>query len=341
MDEKPDSDDVLSREVSIKAGITDNGIEFATKSRFAAAMDRLLGSMADWPSSFFEGKAAKRRLNDEIERRVLEAKADVVVKRIGSQDSTVIELQAESVRKLENRAGVAYETYEELKRLPPPPAQEGQPNGETADGATFDDDWMNAFIRYAEDASSEQLQQLWGRVLGGEIRRPGSFSRRTLRFMADLDKDVAMLCESVAGLVFQQYIMTGEKWHGGAELEKALALQALGLVSGVGGLVSYSLPLNATGEAVIMGRKAIITFKGDPNASVAFNALKLTELGREVFSLLSEPDELTLLRDLASLVDKSHLESITVGLAVRTGTNSARVMTSDEVYRRPQSPPEG
>ena len=38
-----------------------------------------------------------------------------------------------------------------------------------------DIDWLNVFERYAEDASSARMQNLWGRILAGEIRRPGQF----------------------------------------------------------------------------------------------------------------------------------------------------------------------
>src|SRR5208283_1459027 len=57
---------------------------------------------------------------------------------------------------------------------------------------------LNIFERYAEDASSETMRALWARVLAGEIRRPGQFSLRTLRFMSELDATTAKLFESYA-----------------------------------------------------------------------------------------------------------------------------------------------
>jgi hypothetical protein len=36
--------------------------------------------------------------------------------------------------------------------------------------------------------SNEEMQSLWGRILAGEANEGGSFSRRTLRMVADLDR---------------------------------------------------------------------------------------------------------------------------------------------------------
>lgn len=65
-----------------------------------------------------------------------------------------------------------------------------------------DDDWLNVFERYVEDASSERLQGLWGKVLAGEIRRPGRFSTRTLRFLSEFSQADALTFESFAKSAF-------------------------------------------------------------------------------------------------------------------------------------------
>jgi uncharacterized protein DUF2806 len=46
-------------------------------------------------------------------------------------------------------------------------------------------------VRSSEDKSSEELQQLFGRILSGEIRKPGSFSLRTVQLMSTISKQDA------------------------------------------------------------------------------------------------------------------------------------------------------
>ncbi|EHP41357.1 membrane-fusion protein, partial [Cupriavidus basilensis OR16] len=45
---------------------------------------------------------------------------------------------------------------------------------------SINDDWMYRWRDSAASVSSEQMQSLWGSVLAGEVKSPGSFSLRTL-----------------------------------------------------------------------------------------------------------------------------------------------------------------
>ena len=52
-------------------------------------------------------------------------------------------------------------------------------------------DWINHFFDMAEKVSSEDLQFWWGRILAGEIKKPGSFSLRTLEVLKNLSRQEA------------------------------------------------------------------------------------------------------------------------------------------------------
>jgi hypothetical protein len=58
-------------------------------------------------------------------------------------------------------------------------------------------DWVTQWSKLVQDVSSEEMQLLWGRVLAGEIKRPGSFSPRTLQFMSLLTQKEAELFRRV------------------------------------------------------------------------------------------------------------------------------------------------
>ncbi|RZM77191.1 DUF2806 domain-containing protein [Leptolyngbya iicbica] len=53
------------------------------------------------------------------------------------------------------------------------------------------EDWVARFFGSAQDVSSEQMQSLWGRILAGEIRKPGSYSLRTLELVRNLSQKEA------------------------------------------------------------------------------------------------------------------------------------------------------
>ena len=87
----------------------------------------------------------------------------------------------EEKRKLENRAAAMKTALEDLDANPI-----------TVDAsAEIEDDWLNLFVCLSEDKSSEELQRLFGRILSGEIRRPGSYSLRTVQLMSTISRQDA------------------------------------------------------------------------------------------------------------------------------------------------------
>lgn len=100
------------------------------------------------------------------------------------------------------------------------------------------DDWMYRWRDYAASVSSEELQLLWGRVLAGEVKTPGAYSVRFLSFLHNLDKDEAQLIAQAMPFVIEDFIFSKanellEKV--GLPFGKLLALQELGLITGVEG----------------------------------------------------------------------------------------------------------
>ena len=61
-----------------------------------------------------------------------------------------------------------------------------------------DHDWTARFFNYIQDISSEAIQFLWGKVLAGEIERPGSTSIRSLSILRNLDQRTAALFRNLS-----------------------------------------------------------------------------------------------------------------------------------------------
>ena len=60
-------------------------------------------------------------------------------------------------------------------------------------GNEVDHDWTARFFNDVQDVSSEEMHVLWGRILAGEVERPGATSLRTLGVLRDLDQATAKL----------------------------------------------------------------------------------------------------------------------------------------------------
>lgn len=68
----------------------------------------------------------------------------------------------------------------------------------------LDDDWIVHFFKQCEDISDEKMQSLWSRVLAGESIKTGSFSKRTINFLASLDKKDAELITNLGSTVWNE-----------------------------------------------------------------------------------------------------------------------------------------
>jgi len=72
----------------------------------------------------------------------------------------------------------------------------------------IDFDW---FVRFFEDSgniSDEAMQDLWASVLAGEVKKPGSFSRRALDVLRNLSQEDAKLFQEIA-----QYIIPNGEYY--------------------------------------------------------------------------------------------------------------------------------
>lgn len=63
-----------------------------------------------------------------------------------------------------------------------------------------DHDWFNSFTIFAENVSNKIMQDLWAKILAGEISKPGSFSIKTLKTFQELSISDAKLFSKVCAL---------------------------------------------------------------------------------------------------------------------------------------------
>jgi len=332
----PGQDDHLSNEVALNARLDETGVTFAAKSRAVAAFDRLVGSVLDIPAAHFERIAAKIRVKQRIGEQLEQARADLTL------DGLAAEVLEDRARKKANAECIAVEALEALKRLPPPQSVNGetfeQPHAD--EPSKLDDDWMNQFVRYSEEITSENLQQLWGQVLANEIRSPGGYSKQTLRFIYELDSETAKLCEDFSKLRVGDHIPYTEDFSRGDLMYATIELRRMGLIEGVGGSQpTQNFALSNEGVAMIGGDTKALILKGRPGVHGTYSSLLLTRLGKQVMSLLAHTREEEALRELSKLIPKDGLEQILLG-AIQS--RRADFLTATPLYQVWSShPPSG
>lgn len=64
-----------------------------------------------------------------------------------------------------------------------------------------EDDWVSEFFDCVANVSNEKMQILWGKVLAGEVEKPGKFSKRTLDVLKKISQKEAEMFEEYAKFV--------------------------------------------------------------------------------------------------------------------------------------------
>ena len=154
-------------------------------------IERLLGAPVDRLLLGYEARTAAGKdravaiARVETEHAVAELEAELAQR-------TLLRIASQARQEQINIEAVAVAALKELQADPPPEQlNNGTPLPEV------DDEFLSRFERGALDASSERLQILYGRVLAGEIRKPGTFSLQTLAVLGTFDKIAAEAFERV------------------------------------------------------------------------------------------------------------------------------------------------
>ena len=217
-------------------------------------------------------------------RRVAQAKADAAM--ILAKG----EIEIDEVRRRAAQRFVDEETKKQLnmesivdKALPGV-----DPNAPTDD---VDDDWITNFFDKCRSISDDDMQNLWSRILSGEANAPGSFSRKTVNLVADLDKASAELFSGLCSfgwqfggaltpllLDFSERIYTDH----GIDLFRLGELDAIGLIQidATGGFVLSELPDRII--AIYHNRSVQLTLPKDKGNSLQLGHVIVTPSGEQL-----------------------------------------------------------
>lgn len=100
-------------------------------------------------------------------------------------------LAYQEIKKQQNIENVVDNAYEELKNI------------EKVSNEPVNPDWMTRFFNSVEDISDEKMQKIWGRILSGEIKKPNSYSYRTLEKLKNMTQKEAEHFQLLASFALQ------------------------------------------------------------------------------------------------------------------------------------------
>lgn len=162
-----------------------------------------------------------------------------------------------------------------------------------------DEDWKTRFFNIAEDISNEEMQVLWGRILAGEIKKPNTYSLRTLELLKNLTKEEAEVFTKFAKLKIsdghQNFIYNPQNGkfieeEFGLNFSDRLLLSDLGLIYSE---ISLGLNYKPTENGVLTnvlnyGKKGIFLIRKEQTPKQLIECLVFTKIGVELSGLIEQ-----------------------------------------------------
>lgn len=152
------------------------------------------------------------------------------------------------------------------------------------------DDWITNFFDKCRIVSESEMQQLWAKILAGEANAPGSFSRRTVNLLSDLEGRDAELFTTLGGFAWMirdlnplVFRLENEIYNRhGINFDSLSQLESLGLIryAGFAGFMEAELPKKLT--VSYYGRLIELTFPREDNNELMTGQVILTRAGREL-----------------------------------------------------------
>lgn len=125
-------------------------------------------------------------------KRIAEAEAKAAVIRAQS-DIQITELQRRAMHRLLEEEAQKQKNIEDITSQALPLLSD------KTDAEAMNDDWITNFFDKSRIVADKEMQELWARVLAGEANVPGTYSKRTVNFLGDLDKVDADLFTKLCG----------------------------------------------------------------------------------------------------------------------------------------------
>ena len=129
-------------------------------------------------------------------RRVAQAQADAAMT-LAKADIEINEVQRRAAQRFVDEETRKQLNMETILNTAIPDINANAPT-EDVEG-----DWITNFFDKCRSVSDNEMQLLWSRILSGEANAPGSFSRKTVNLVADLDRASAKQFHTLCGFGWQ------------------------------------------------------------------------------------------------------------------------------------------
>ena len=236
--------------------------------------DTLIKKVSDAVGGFFAPYQVKRMAKAEAETAMIKAQSE----------TEITDLHRRAVHRWIGEEAQRQKNMEDITNKALPQLDENATPG------SVENDWIVNFFDKSRIVSDNEMQELWSRVLAGEANTPGTYSKRTVNFLSDLDKADADLFTKLCGfgwmigdvvpLVFDvQAEIYNEH---GINFNSLSHLESIGLVqfNSIAGIVRRNFPKKFA--VIYYGKSLNLEMSKDADNGLEIGQVLLTKIGQEL-----------------------------------------------------------
>ena len=248
-------------------------------------IDTLIHKISDATGVLYEPRRIRRKAEAESDAAIISAKAEAAADIIKTESKIEItDLHRRAAQRWIQEEAKRQEIIEDII------AQAVPDVNEKANPDAMEDDWIANFFDKCRIVSDKDMQSLWGRVLAGEANAPGTYSKRTVNLLSDLDKSDAELFTQLCGfgwmignvtpLVFDEQAEIYNR-HG-INFDTLNHLETIGLVQ-YEGLTGFVKSGSIKRFVVLYyGKPLLLEMPGNANNTLEIGKILLTKIGQEL-----------------------------------------------------------
>lgn len=166
------------------------GVPAPVRKNFIKAFGQLCTAAVDIPVAWLEGKSAEIRATTEARLQIIRKEGETISDQIVVPQEYITKASSKFAAKvIKEQINLDQITLNAANEL-----SSGK-NVESVETPIDDisEDWLNEFENLARLKSSEDMKVVFGKILAGEIVKPGTFSIKTIKLISQLDNQAAKL----------------------------------------------------------------------------------------------------------------------------------------------------
>lgn len=259
----------------------DNSMSLVNLGELSKPADTLIKKVSSAVGGIFEPWQIKRVAKAEAEVRLINAKTEI----------EITDLQRRAMHRFVEEEASRQENMEKITEKALPQLNEG------SDPSAMEDDWVTNFFDKCRIVSDEEMQGFWSNILAGEANTPGTYSKRTVNFLSDLDKKDAeffqVLCRFgwVVGSFTPLIFDVENKIYNdvGLNFSTLTHLDSIGLIrfDFLSGFLRAKLPKSFF--VTYCEQPLLLTMQNDDENHLNIGKVLLTKVGQELATVCQVP----------------------------------------------------